>query len=188
MQTPKDPIHAMKYSPSSLITRLGSSFALGLLLLGSSVQGRLWTAADGRSLEADLIEYDAAAGTVRIKRKDGKEFTLKKDSLSAGDIAHLDAIEKERAAAREATRANAEALAGKTTSHASTGVYKVPFHVAMINGDGDKAANSWIERDTDIFEKVPLQDKDLRLPGRPCRRPAQGPPRGHEVDPVRTGN
>lgn len=110
-------------------SRLVTPIALGLLLLGSPIQARTWTSADGRSLEADLVEYDTSAGTVRIKRKDGKEFTLKKESLSPQDIAHLDEIEKEEEAARQAAKAKAEALAGKTSSHASTGEYKAPFHV-----------------------------------------------------------
>ena len=81
-----------------------------------------------------------------------KEFTLKKDSLSAGDIAHLDAIEKERAAAREGN------TPGKTTSHAST-YAEVPFHVAMIQQQQRRSGpTSWIERDTDILrKKFPLQ-------------------------------
>ena len=110
-------------------SHLTASVALGILFLGSPLQARTWTSADGRSLEADLVAYDADAGTVRIKRKDGKEFTLKKATLSAEDIVHLDEIEAEKQKVLAETKAEAEALAGKTSSHASTGEHKVPFHI-----------------------------------------------------------
>ena len=35
----------------------------------------------------------------------------------------------------------------------------------MINGDGDKAANSWIERDTDILKKFRCKTKTFAFPG-----------------------
>lgn len=121
----------MKAFPLLILPRLVSSVTA--LVIGAlstlSAQDRTWTAADGRTLVASLVEYDASVGSVRIKRKDGKEFTLRKDALSAEDAVHLDKIEADQEEARQAIKAKAEALAGKTASHVSTGEYKVPFHV-----------------------------------------------------------
>ena len=112
---------------------------LGLHTLASPLLARTWTSAEGKSLEAELIDYDAAAGTVKIKRKDGKEFTLKKATLSEKDIAHLDELEAAKLEALEAAKAKAAALAGTTTSHASSGEHAVPFHVHFPKSyDGSK--------------------------------------------------
>lgn len=119
----------------SLLTAL----ILGLHTLASPLLARTWTSAEGKSLEAELIDYDAAAGTVKIKRKDGKEFTLKKATLSEADITHLDELEAAKQEALEAVKAKAESLAGKTTSHASSGEHAVPFHVHFPKSyDGSK--------------------------------------------------
>ena len=116
-----------------------TALIIGLLTLASPLLARTWTSAEGKSLEAELIEYDAAAGTVKIKRKDGKEFTLKKATLSEEDIAHLDELETAKQEALEAAKAKAASLAGKTTSHTSSGEQKVPFHVHFPNSyDGSK--------------------------------------------------
>jgi len=118
---------------------IGIAFVIAILSLSSSSFARTWTSVDGRTLEADLVEYDAGAETVKIKRKDGQEFTLKKNTLSEADIAHLDALEAERLAALKAAAAKAKTLAGATTSHVSGGDHKVPFHVYFPKGyDGSK--------------------------------------------------
>jgi hypothetical protein len=116
-----------------------TALIIGLLTLASPLLARTWTSAEGKSLEAELIEYDAAAGTVKIKRKDAKEFTLKKATLSEEDIAHLDELETAKQEALEAAKAKAASLAGKTTSHTSSGEQKVPFHIHFPNSyDGSK--------------------------------------------------
>ncbi|MEY4487856.1 MAG: hypothetical protein RIQ79_364 [Verrucomicrobiota bacterium] len=50
---------------------------------------RTWTDVDGRTVEAELIRTDSAG--VVIRRGDGREFTLARTRLSAGDIEYLSA-------------------------------------------------------------------------------------------------
>ena len=123
--------HALPSSPPQPL--------IALLSLSFSLHGRTWTSADGRTLEAELIEYNAGAGTVKIKRKDGKEFTLKTSALSDADVAHLDALDADRQRTLAAAREKAESLSGTTTTHASSGEHKVSFHVYYPSSyDGSK--------------------------------------------------
>ncbi|MEN3941782.1 hypothetical protein WJU23_10850 [Prosthecobacter sp. SYSU 5D2] len=50
-----------------------------------SNRGRVWTAADGRKIEAVLLSYDWPGKTVTVKRKDGNRFTFELQYLSQED-------------------------------------------------------------------------------------------------------
>lgn len=49
---------------------------------------RTWTDRDGRTVDAEFVR--AEAGSVVIRRADGREFTLSRDRLSAADLAFVD--------------------------------------------------------------------------------------------------
>ena len=104
---------------------------MSVLLFGLAhpAVGRTWTSKDGRTLEAELIDYDAVAGTLRIERADGQEFTLKMEQLSADDAAYIESLQEQKKAALAAATAAAREKAGQTATHTSTGNHKVPFHV-----------------------------------------------------------
>ena len=61
-------------------------YILGLLLLCSFLEARIFTSADGiRKMEASITAYDPKSKVVSIVRKDGKSFHSSLTSYSEGD-------------------------------------------------------------------------------------------------------
>ncbi len=96
-----------------------------VLLLGPMLEARTWTSTDGRTLEGELVEYDPESGKVRIRRADGREFTLPKDRFSAEDGEFLAKHQAEIQAKLDA----AKARAGVVERHMTSGEHKASFHV-----------------------------------------------------------
>lgn len=88
---------------TSLFRPLALGFtAISFLTFG--VSARTWKSADGsKTMEGELVSYDAATGKVVIKR-DGKEVTFKQDFLSAEDIAFLNKKDEPKPATAPATK------------------------------------------------------------------------------------
>lgn len=78
-----------------------------LLLLGSSVFARTFTDAQGRKLEAEVVAVQQ--GQVRIRRADGKEFTLPVTTFVPADQAYLQHWKPAAAPANAPTTAPANA-------------------------------------------------------------------------------
>ena len=57
--------------------------ALTLVLTAAALPARTWTAADGRTLDADFVSASATA--VTLKRAGGKPFTIELSKLSEAD-------------------------------------------------------------------------------------------------------
>jgi len=53
------------------------------LLVPLFLQAKIWTSSDGRTLEAELVEYKD--GVAQLKRPDGRTITIKKEQLSQAD-------------------------------------------------------------------------------------------------------
>jgi predicted esterase len=103
---------------------------LTLALCGSSpAELRDWESADGRKIVAELVSYDAAKGSLRIRRVDGSEFTLSQDKLAAADRAFLADYAKRRDEELAAAAKEAAAVAGKTVAHEVPGDPAAQFHV-----------------------------------------------------------
>lgn len=105
------------------------------LLLAMCAQARMWTAADGRKVDAELKSCDLILETVVLINQRGREFTLKLNQLSAADQEYLQAAEAERLqkeaalqAQIEEQRAAAEKLAGTSVLYTSDGEYGIGFH------------------------------------------------------------
>lgn len=89
-------------------------FLLGMLLLPGSVpaaERRVWTSADGRTLEAEFVKADAAGVTLR--RDDGREVVIPPGRLSDEDWLHAGKLAA-AAKAREAEAKEAEARVAAT--------------------------------------------------------------------------
>jgi hypothetical protein len=103
---------------------------LTLLMCGSSpAELRDWESANGKRIVAALVSYDAAKGTLRIRRVDGIEYTLAKDKLSQADQTYLDDYAKRRDEEQAAAAKAAAEVAGKTVAHKVPGDPEVQFHV-----------------------------------------------------------
>jgi hypothetical protein len=91
-------------------SRFLSLAALGLLSTASAQlaeEYRPWTNTAGKQIEATLVSVDAAAKTLKIKMKDGREFDVPIASLSPADFEYA----KTRYAAMQAAPAAAPAAA-----------------------------------------------------------------------------
>jgi hypothetical protein len=71
-------------------------FVLTLLFVASAAlsaqdlsQQQVWMSADGREITAAVLELDAAAKTVKMRRTDGLKFTLEFDKFAAEDAQRL---------------------------------------------------------------------------------------------------
>jgi hypothetical protein len=63
---------------------------LSILWLGASALGRTWTSANGENtFEGELLSYQSASGTVKVRRADGRTLTFKQQHLSPEDIEFL---------------------------------------------------------------------------------------------------
>lgn len=83
------------------------------LVLSGSALGRVWTSADGRTVDAELKDYDPVSGRMRLVRR-GREFVLERDDLSEADRVYLVEFEKSRKeAAEKAAAAEKEKLAAE---------------------------------------------------------------------------
>ena len=126
------------------------------LVLSSAALGRVWTSADGRTVEAELKDYDPASGRVLLVRR-GRKFVLKRDDLSEADQAYLVEFEKQReeekekAAAAERERIAAEKeRAEAETRKAGTVVKRVTA------GDHALAYYSYYPQNYTYGQKLPL--------------------------------
>lgn len=99
----------------------GVAIVLAWSCLPLMAEPRTWTSNDGRKIQAELVAYDAAGKTVKIKLTTGTEATLPLDRLSAEDQAWINA-EQEKLA-------EAKARAGKTLSYTTDGADKRTYHV-----------------------------------------------------------
>ena len=103
--------------PTTFVMKPFTRFAcpLAVILALSSVKGQLaeeyhvWTNTAGKTVEATLVAVDAAARSVKIKTKDGREFDVPIASLSASDFEYA----KTRYAAMKAEVAAAQATLGE---------------------------------------------------------------------------
>ena len=69
---------------------------LGIVLLffiPLFLQAKIWTSSDGRTLEAELVEYKD--GVAQLKRPDGRTVAVKKEQLSQADQAFLENLSLE---------------------------------------------------------------------------------------------
>ena len=84
---------------SNLYFILCFAFSIASSAAFDSERIRTWTSADGRTMEARLVSADAEA--VKIRRADGKEFTLKLPQISEDDRNYVsDYLAKQGAASR----------------------------------------------------------------------------------------
>lgn len=103
---------------------------LTLVLSGSSpAELRDWESADGRKIVAELVSYDAASGSLRIRRVDGSEYSLSREKLSQADQAYLTDYARRRDEELAAAAKAAAAVAGKTVAHDVPGDPAATFHV-----------------------------------------------------------
>jgi nucleotide-binding universal stress UspA family protein len=90
---------------------------------------RDWESANGKKIVAALVSYDAAKGTLRIRRVDGTEYTLSREKLSQADQTFLENFAKRRDEELAAAAKAAAEAAGKTVAHKVPGDPEVQFHV-----------------------------------------------------------
>lgn len=71
------------------IRQISSAFLASTVLFATDVSARTWTSADGKkTIEGELIDYDAGTGQVILDR-DGRKVNFNRDFLSPEDIAFL---------------------------------------------------------------------------------------------------
>ena len=91
------------------------------LAVSAHAENRTWTSANGQNtFDGELIAYDSASGTVKVKRTDGRDITFKQNFLSAADIGFLKA-RGDVAEPEETTTPAAAASSPAVTIHATPG-------------------------------------------------------------------
>lgn len=55
-------------------------------------KGRIWTAADGRQINARLVSYDWPAKTLEIRKQDGRHYELELKNLSKDDYEFIETM------------------------------------------------------------------------------------------------
>lgn len=104
---------------------------------------RSWTrAADGRTIEAKLVDYDPDRQRVKLKLKSGKDAEVGAELLSEGDqefLADYLARQKEQAAELEAAREAAKVARSESFTPEDAGGHKVHVYKPAGYVDGDPA-------------------------------------------------
>lgn len=92
--------------------KISSSISAAIALcLAPVLDGRTWTSADGKKIEAEFVESDGK--NVTIRRSDGRKFTLAHEKLSATDREFIAAKLEEDASGKKEEKPK---ISGEITS------------------------------------------------------------------------
>lgn len=99
-------------------TLMRTALLFSVLLVFSILHAgeRVWTSSDGKNLPATLVSYDLEAGEVKIKTRQGKDYTLPLTRLSEEDRVYLRELAEKDKAEREAREKAVGERAGKVSS------------------------------------------------------------------------
>lgn len=99
--------------------------AAGVIFPALAAQARTFTNRDGKTLEAEVLAVEA--GQVKLKRDDGREFSIPVASLSDGDQAYLKAWKPENDGATDAPMKEAVPSAAEDPDLKPGGTFKLDF-------------------------------------------------------------
>ncbi len=121
------------FNSLSLKTLISRIMQIGLILLSSlsiKAETRSWSNREGKTIQAELVNFDIEGKKVTLRLSNGKEVPLALDTLSDKDQAWL--TERQRTLEDKADAV--KAMAGKTVSYQSDGPEAVSYHVYYPTG------------------------------------------------------
>lgn len=111
---------------------LGNIFILLYFCLPLEAETRVWTNTAGKTISAELVDYDKENAQVTILKKNGKRYTLPLDTLDAADREWLEQWHQQRLKKQEEEKARLAKLnrnAGKTIRLQSEGELPTNYHI-----------------------------------------------------------